>query len=132
MPVAYQHNAMASRLLKLSTYSLCNVVDYDSTVGISVVHGRERLIALLTSRVPDLKLDRRVLVEGNGLGEEGGADGGFSVVVELVLDKAQHERRLGIYISYAACDCLAMICLRTFPTADSPAKVSLYHGQHIG
>lgn len=35
--------------------------------------------------IPDLELDRRVLIEGDGLGEEGGADGGFPVVVELVL-----------------------------------------------
>jgi hypothetical protein len=93
-PVAYQHDAIASRLNRLGTYSLCNVVDYDGAVGISVVHGRKRLVALLAGRVPDLELDCRVLVEGDGLGEEGSADGGFSVVVELVLDKAQHERRL--------------------------------------
>jgi hypothetical protein len=127
-PVAYQHDAIASRLNRLGTYSLCNVVDYDGAVGISVVHGCQRLVALLAGRVPDLKLDCRVLVEGDGLGEEGSADGGFSVVVELVLDKAQHERRLRVCVSYAAGGCLALIWLRTFPTADSPAKVSLYHG----
>ena len=88
---------------------MCDVVDDDSAVCVAVVHGGEGLVALLASRVPDLKLDRRVVVEGNGLGEEGSADGGFPVVVKLVLrgsagtwegwracyfDKAQDERRL--------------------------------------
>jgi hypothetical protein len=77
-----------------TTYSLCNIVYYDGAVCISVVHGRERLVALLASRIPDLELYSCVLVEGNGLGEEGGADGRFSVVIELVLDEAQYERRL--------------------------------------
>lgn len=74
------------------TYGLCDVVDDDGAIGVAVVHGRERLVALLAGRVPDLELDRRVLIEGDGLRQEGGADGGFSVVVELVLDEAQHQR----------------------------------------
>lgn len=68
-----------------STYSLCNVVHYHSTVGIPVVHGSEGLVSLLACGVPDLELDCGVLVEGNGLCKEGSADGRFSVVVELVL-----------------------------------------------
>jgi hypothetical protein len=75
-----------------ATYRLCDVVDDDGAVGIPVVHGRERLVALLAGCVPYLKLYGCVLVEGDGLGEEGGADGGFPVVVELVLDEAQDER----------------------------------------
>jgi hypothetical protein len=90
-------------------YGLCDVIDDDGAVCVAVVHGSKRLVALLASRIPDLKLDRRVVVEGNGLGEEGGADGGFPVVVKLVLrglardlerwqvpyfDKSQDERRL--------------------------------------
>lgn len=66
-------------------YGLCDIVDNDSAVCVPVVHGRKRLVALLASRVPNLELDCCVLVEGDGLGQEGGADGGFPVVVELVL-----------------------------------------------
>ena len=83
MPRRYQYPASLSALVY--TYSLCDVVDNDGAVGVPVVHGRERLVALLAGRVPDLELDGCVLIEGDGLGEEGGADGGFPVVVELVL-----------------------------------------------
>ena len=74
-----------SRQVPHATYSLCDVVDDDGAVCVAVVHGGQRLVALLAGRVPDFKLDGCVLVEGDGLGEEGGADGRFSVVVELVL-----------------------------------------------
>jgi hypothetical protein len=67
------------------THGLCDVVDDDGAVGVAVVHGRQRLVALLAGRVPYLELDCCGLVEGDGLGEEGGADCGFPVVVELVL-----------------------------------------------
>jgi len=73
------------------TYCLCDVVYYYGAVCVPVVHGRKRLVALLAGGIPDLELYGCVLVEGDGLGEESGSDGGFSVVVELVLDKAQHE-----------------------------------------
>lgn len=66
---------------------MCNVVDNNGAVGVAIVHGRERLVALLAGRVPDLKLDCGVLVERDGLGEESGADGGFSERVELVLGR---------------------------------------------
>lgn len=69
----------------MTTYSLCDVVDDYSAVRISVVHGRERFVPLLPGRVPDLKLDCRILIEGDGLCEEGGTNGRFSVGVELVL-----------------------------------------------
>lgn len=35
--------------------------------------------------LPDLELDRGGFIEGDGLGEEGGPDCAFSVVVKLVL-----------------------------------------------
>jgi hypothetical protein len=73
------------------TYSLCDVVYYYGAVCISVVHGCERLVALLAGGVPNLKLHGCVLVEGDGLCEEGGTDSRFSVVIELVLDEAQYE-----------------------------------------
>lgn len=67
------------------TYGLCDVVDDDGAVRIPVVHGRQGLVPLLPSRIPNLKFDGRVFIEGDGLCEEGGADGRFSVRVELVL-----------------------------------------------
>ena len=56
-------------------HGLCDVVNDDCAVCVPVVHGRQGLVALLAGGVPDLKLDCCVLVEGDGLGEEGGADG---------------------------------------------------------
>jgi hypothetical protein len=67
------------------THGLCDVVDDDGAVRVAVVHGGQRLVALLAGGVPYLELDCCRLVEGDGLGEEGGADCGFPVVVELVL-----------------------------------------------
>lgn len=51
-----------------------DVIDDDGGGGATVVHGRQRVVPLLTRSVPDLKLD--VLLR-DGLGEEGGADGGL-------------------------------------------------------
>lgn len=64
---------------------MCDVVDDDCAVCVPIVHGRQGLVALLSSCVPDLKLDGGILVEGNSLCEECGTDGRFSVGVELVL-----------------------------------------------
>lgn len=69
----------------VTTYGLRNVVYDDGTVGVSVVHGRQRLVSLLASRVPNLKLDRRVLIERDGLGEESRSNGRFPERVELIL-----------------------------------------------
>lgn len=74
-----------------TAYRLRNVVYDHSAVGVSIVHGRKRLVPLLASRIPDLELDGRVLVEGDGLREESGADGGFSERVELILRSVSSE-----------------------------------------
>jgi len=66
-------------------YSLRDVVNHYCAVCVPVVHWCERLVALLAGRVPYLKLDGRSLVEGDGLGEESGADGRLPIVIELVL-----------------------------------------------
>lgn len=58
----------------ITTYSLCDIVDDHGAVRIPVVHRRQRLVPLLPSRVPDFKFDCCVLVEGDGLCEEGGAN----------------------------------------------------------
>jgi hypothetical protein len=121
----------------MPTYSLCDVVYYNGTIGVPVVHGRERLVALLASRVPDLELDCGGLVEGDGLGEECGADGRLPVVIELVLhisaavgpaDAADAARKHTFtkrstsedYVLLAPFPA-ALQAVRTFPTADSPA-----------
>ena len=54
---------------------MCDVVDDDGAVCVAVVHGRQRLVAFLTGGIPDFELDCCVLVEGDGLSEESGADG---------------------------------------------------------
>lgn len=64
-----------------------DVIDDNGTVGVSIVHRGQRLISLLTSGVPNLELDCSALVEGNSLRQEGGADGRFPVVIELVLNE---------------------------------------------
>ncbi|TNN35042.1 EF-hand domain-containing family member B [Liparis tanakae] len=53
------------------THLICDVVHHDGRLGASVVHGRQAVVALLTGRVPDLKLDRRV-VQTHRLSQEGG------------------------------------------------------------
>ena len=62
-----------------------DVVDHNGAVGVPVVHGSKRLVPLLTRRIPDLKFDGCGFVEGYGLGEEGSADGGLPVIIELIL-----------------------------------------------
>lgn len=69
----------------ISTHRLCYIIDHHCAVCVSVVHGRQRFVSLLARGIPDLELYCGLLIEGNRLREEGGADGGFSVVVELVL-----------------------------------------------
>lgn len=65
---------------------MCDIVDDNGAVCIAVVHGGEGLVALLASSIPNLELDCGILIEGDGLCQESGADGGFSEGVELILD----------------------------------------------
>lgn len=51
-----------------STYSLCDIIYDNGAVCVSIVHGGERLVALLAGGIPDLKLNRGGFIEGNGLG----------------------------------------------------------------
>ena len=57
------------------TYCLRDVVDYNCTIGISVVHWSQRLVALLPSGIPYFELYGRGLIESDGLGKECCADG---------------------------------------------------------
>lgn len=96
----------------LDTYSLCNIVDHNSTVCVSVVHRCERLVSLLPGSIPYLELYGGIIVERYRLGEEGGTDCGLSEIIELILylsldvarisareittnlDKPEHQRTL--------------------------------------
>jgi hypothetical protein len=77
----------------------------------------------LTCGIPDLELDGSCVIEGDCLGEESGADGGFPVVIELVLDETEDERTL-LSVRLLFVDHVDRLLeqLRTFPTADSPVK----------
>ena len=70
-------------------YSLGDIVDDDCAVCVSVIHWCKRFVSLLACSVPYFELDSRGVVKGDGLCEEGSADGRFSVVIELVLAKNQ-------------------------------------------
>lgn len=72
---------MQSRQLRLEsltmffwTYGLGDVVNDDCAICVAVVHWCQGLVSLLSCRVPDFKLDRGCVIEGNGLCEECGAD----------------------------------------------------------
>lgn len=69
----------------MDAYGLRYVINDDGAVGVSVVHWCEGLVSFLARCVPYFELDGCGVVEGDGLGEEGGADGGLSVVIELIL-----------------------------------------------
>lgn len=62
-----------------------DVVDNNCTVGVSVVHRRQRFISFLPSGIPYLELHSCALVKGDGLGEERGTDGRFPIIIELIL-----------------------------------------------
>lgn len=68
-----------------SAYSLCDIVNDDSAVCVSVVHRCERFVALLPRSIPYFELHCSGLVECDSLCEECSADGRLSIVVELIL-----------------------------------------------
>ena len=68
------------------TYGLRDVVYYHGAVGVSVVHGRQTLVSFLSCGIPNLEFYCRRLVEGYRLCEKGGADCGFAVIIELILE----------------------------------------------
>lgn len=70
-------------------YGLRDIIDNDGAVGITIIHGGQRFVSLLTGGIPYFELDCRVFIEGYRLGEESGSDCRFTVVIELVLDKAE-------------------------------------------
>jgi hypothetical protein len=67
-------------------YGLCDIIDDYRAVRVPVVHRCQALVSLLPCGIPYLELDGGLIIESYSLCEEGGADGGFAVVIELVLD----------------------------------------------
>lgn len=65
---------------------MSDIVNDNGAVCISVVHGSERLVAFLAGSIPNLELDSSVLIERDGLGQEGSTDGGLAIGIELVLE----------------------------------------------
>lgn len=103
---------------------LRDVVDDQRGLGIAVVHGRQAGEALLARRVPDFEFD------GAGgelafLGEEGGADGGFFVGLEVVVDETEDEGGLMGRLSDGCLGTMGLGIEGTFPTAASPSSTSL-------
>lgn len=70
---------------KSISYCLCDIVDNDCAVGISIIHRRKRLVSFLACGIPYLEFHCGGLVKGDGLRKEGGPNRGFSVVIELIL-----------------------------------------------
>ena len=54
---------------------MCDIVNDNRTVGISVIHWGKGLVSLLAGGIPDLELYGCGFIEGDGLSEEGGANG---------------------------------------------------------
>lgn len=67
------------------SYSLGDVINHNGAVGVSIVHGSQRLVSLLAGGIPDFELDCRVFVQRDGLCQEGGANRRLSVVIKLIL-----------------------------------------------
>ena len=55
-------------------YGLCNVVDDDSAVGVSVIHGCKGFVAFLAGSIPYFEFDGGSVVEGDGLRQKSGAN----------------------------------------------------------
>ena len=85
------------------TASLCDVVDDERALRVAVVHGRQAGEALLARGVPDLEFDGAV-GQVTFLRLEGGADCGFFVGFEGVVDEAKDEGGLGVGVSMGGSD----------------------------
>ena len=106
------------------TASLCDVVDDEGALRIAVVHGRQTGEALLTRGVPDLEFDGAV-GQVAFLRQEGGADCGFFVGLEGIVDEAKDEGGLWIGVSMEVSGGVDIARWRTLPTAASPSSTSL-------
>jgi len=64
---------------------LGDVINHNGAVGVSIVHGSQRLVSFLAGGIPDFEFDCRVFVQRDGLCQEGGANRRLSVVIKLIL-----------------------------------------------
>jgi hypothetical protein len=126
------HDARAGLSLQLGdpvlrldqTAGLCDVVDDERALRIAVVHGRQAGEALLARGVPDFEFDGAV-GQVAFLCQEGGADCGFFVGLEGIVDEAKDERGLQVGVSMGISEGVSIARWRTLPTAASPSSTSL-------
>ena len=55
-------------------YGLGDIIDNNGAVGITIIHGGQRLISLLPGGIPYLKFDCRTFIERYCLSEESGSN----------------------------------------------------------
>ena len=89
-----------------------------------MIHGRQASEALLARGIPNLELDRAV-GQVAFLRQEGGADCGFFVGLEGIVDEAKDEGGLWIGVSMEVSGGVDIARWRTLPTAASPSSTSL-------
>lgn len=80
------HHSQGVAVETAKTYSLCDIIYDHCAVRVPVVHRRQRLVSFLSRCIPDLEFHSCALIECDGLCEEGCADGGFPVIIELILE----------------------------------------------
>ena len=79
----------------IGAYRLRDVIYDNGTICIPIIHWRQRFVSFLSRSVPYFKLHGRVFVKSDGLGKEGGTNGGLSIVIELILFKQVSRREIG-------------------------------------
>ena len=80
--------SLSPRKLTVKALLVCYIVNKQDSHGASVVGCGDGAEALLARGIPDLELDGAV-GQVAFLGQEGGADGGFFVGLEVVVDEAE-------------------------------------------
>lgn len=129
----------------MSAYSLCDVVDNNSAICISVVHRSKRLVSFLSCCIPYFKFDGGGVIERDCLSEKSSSYGGLPIVIKLVLpdilshtakkiesaaadnlwtclDKSEYQRALGNNMLVGVVNNVMAERNDTFPTADSPTS----------
>jgi hypothetical protein len=105
------------------TASFCDIVNDESALRITVVHGRQTGETLLASGIPDFEFDGAV-GQIALLRQEGSADCGFFVGFEGIVDEAKDEGGLwyGVRMAEGIAELESGL---TLPTAASPSRTSL-------
>ena len=71
-----------------------DIVHQKGTDGPAVVRRGNGTIALLSGRIPNLRLDKLVVLDLNRLGCEFDTNGTLRVLIELILRESEHKVRL--------------------------------------